>query len=94
MTNTRDDPFGRNPLRRSAVEACRACAPRVVRMLVDAGVDTASVVPITQTRGGYGPASKATLLAFTTRNLRKKTAGDKTPRRKSYTGWRPSAACC
>lgn len=77
VNNKIDDPFGRNPLRRSVVEACRACAPRVVRMLVDAGVDTASAVPITKTRGGYGPATNATLLAFTTRNLRKRTAGGK-----------------
>lgn len=76
VKNTRDDPFGRNPLRRSVVEACRACAPRVVRMLVDAGVDTVSAVPITKTQGGYGPVtSDTTLLGFTTRNIRQSTAG-------------------
>lgn len=79
VRNTLDDPFGRIPLRRSIVEACCTCAPRVVRMLVDAGVDTASAVfvPTTKTRGGYGPAFHITLLAFTTRNLRTKKVGGK-----------------
>lgn len=76
LKNTRDDPLGRNPLRRSIVEACRACAPRVVRMLVDAGTDTVSAVPITRTRGGYGPVTMdPTLLDFTSRRIRQKTAG-------------------
>lgn len=77
VNNTRDDPLDRTPLRRSIVEACRACAPRVVRLLVDAGVDTASPVPITKTPGSYRSVSDTTLLAFTTHNLRKKTAGGK-----------------
>lgn len=77
VNNTRDDPLDRTPLRRSIVEACRACAPRVVRLLVDAGVDTASAVPITKTQGDYGAVFDTTLLDFTTRNLRKKTAGGK-----------------
>eukprot|EP00752_Nemacystus_decipiens_P012736 g11280.t1 len=78
VKNTRDDPFGRIPLRRSVVEACRACAPRVVRMLVDAGVDTVSPVPITKKRGGYGPlTSDSTLLDFTARNIRQRNAEGK-----------------
>lgn len=86
VKNTRDDPLGRNPLRRSAVEACRAAAPRVVRLLVDAGVDTSSAVPVTKTRGGYGPASVMTLLEFTKRSIRKGTAGGNTATEKELHG--------
>ncbi len=66
--NTRDD-FGQTPL--ACAIACGRCSPRVVRLLVDAGADTASAVRVAGPPGVEDVSSK-TPLDLAIRTLRKK----------------------
>lgn len=65
------DAFGRSPLICCMV-ACRPSSPRIVRLLVDAGANTALTVRDRKTWGGIGLRSDGTPLGFVTCLLRDK----------------------
>ncbi|CAM9419764.1 unnamed protein product [Ectocarpus sp. 4 AP-2014] len=85
-------PNGCTPLTAS-IHSCFSQAPKILRLLIDAGTDTTTAVRAANSQGEL--EFNRSPLAVTTSCLREKILQRANLlRRSTCTGWRPSVACC